>query len=252
MSTVPQKNNCQCCTGIDTETPQRINNSPGQPAISYRIGRHSNFIESIYARLSSTDYPALASLTTRESNDFTLALTDALAGSLDVLSFYTERFANEHYLRTATERMSVQELSRLTGYELAPGVAASTHLAFTLQSTPGMPDKAVEIPIGTRVQSVPAQDEQAQTFETVNAVPARSGWNAIPVQTSTPWRPQSGDTELWLDGLATQLEPGDAILIVGADRMDHPENEHWDVRVLADVKPDNVNNRTRILWDRSL
>ena len=95
---------CDCCAGVDADTPRRIANPPGLPAIDYRIGRHADFYDSLRARLSSAEYPALAALTSRESSDFTLALGDALACSLDVLGFYTERYAQEHYLRTATEQ----------------------------------------------------------------------------------------------------------------------------------------------------
>ncbi|WP_323001809.1 putative baseplate assembly protein [Denitromonas sp.] len=246
------RTDCDCCAGIDAVTPARISNPPGLSQIAYRIGRHGDFVESMRARLSSADRPALAALTTREARDFTLAITDALATSLDVLSFYTERFANEHYLRTATERLSVREMARLIGYELAPGVAAGTHLAFTLQTIPGAPAEPIVIPVGTRVQSVPGQDEQAQSFETVAPTPARAEWNAIPVQTRVRWLPKSGDTELWLDGLATGLQPGDAILIVGSERMTDPGSERWDVRVLASVTLDNTRGRTRVRWDHPL
>lgn len=243
---------CDCCAGVGADTPRRIDNPPGLPAISYRIGRHGDFVDSMRARLSAADTPALAALSTREASDFSLAITDALATSLNVLGFYTERYAQEHYLRTATERLSVREMARLIGYQLAPGVAAGTHLAFTLQATPGAPAEPIVIPVGTRVQSVPGQDEQAQSFETVAPTPARAEWNAIAVQTTVPWRPQSGDTELWLDGLATQLQAGDAILIVGNERIGTPDSEHWDVRVLAGVEPDNANGRTRVFWNHPL
>lgn len=244
---------CGCCAGVDADTPARVHNPPGLPAIAWRVGRHGDFLASMQARLSSTDTPALAALGTREMSDFSLALADAMATSLDVLSFYTERYAQEHYLRTATERLSVREMARLIGYRLAPGVAASTHLAFKLLEAPGAaPPEPIQIPVGTRVQSVPGQDETAQSFETVAEVPARVQWNAMPVQTRVPWRPQSGDTELWLDGLATQLQPGDAILIVGSDRVSDPGSEHWDVRVLSAVLPDNANARTRVLWNHPL
>ena len=246
------KPDCGCCTGVDAQTPQRIDNPPGLPAIAYRIGQHGDFMQSLRARLSSADYPALAALTSREESDFTLALADALACSLDVLAFYTERYAQEHYLRTAVERLSVGQMARLIGYRPAPGVAASTHLAFTLQSVPGAPAEPIVIPVGTRVQSVPGQDEQAQTFETVAPAPARAEWNAIPAQSTRAWAPHFGDRELWLTGLTTQLQPGDAILIVGADRIDNPGSEHWDVRVLAGVEADNDNNRTRIFWQHPL
>lgn len=247
-----QRPDCGCCAGVDAATPRPIDNPPGLPAIVYRAGRHGDFLESIRARLSSADYPALAALTTREASDFTLAISDVLASSLDVLAFYTERYANEHYLRTATERLSVLEMARLIGYQLAPGVAASTHLAFTLQSAPGAPTGPITIPVGTRVQSVPGQNEQAQTFETVALAPARAEWNAIPVQTRAPWRPRSGDTELWLDGVATQIQSGDAILIVGADRIANPGSEHWDVRVVSSAELDTENQRTRVRWSHPL
>ncbi|MCY1481501.1 putative baseplate assembly protein [compost metagenome] len=246
------KPDCDCCAGVDADTPRRLDNPPGLPAVNYRIGRHGDFLDSLKARLSSADHPALAALTSREGDDFTLALSDALACSLDVLSFYTERYAQEHYLRTATEPLSVRQMARLIGYRPAPGVAASTHLAFTLLETPGAPAEPIVIPVGTRVQSVPGQGEQAQTFETTAPAPARAAWNAIPVQTARPWQPQSGDTALWLAGLATGLQPGDAILVVGNERLADPGSERWDVRVLAAVEPDNANNRTRVAWSHPL
>ncbi|HUG29453.1 MAG TPA: putative baseplate assembly protein [Candidatus Limnocylindria bacterium] len=218
------------------------------PQIAYRAGRHASFMESLTARLSSADYPALSPLTTREDSDTTLALFDAMASSLDVLTFYTERYANEHYLRTATERLSVIEMARLIGYRPAPGVAASTHLAFTLQDLPGAPSDPITIPVGTKVQSVPGQDEVAQTFETVEPAPARAAWNAVPAQAATRWVPASGDTSLWLAGLATGLEPGDAILIVGTGRMGSATSDAWQVRILTAVTPDNGNGRTMVEW----
>ncbi len=86
-----------------------------------------------WPRLSSVELPALAGLATREDGDFTIALCDALATTLDVLSFYQERIANENYLRTATERRSILELAQpdrlRAGARASP---ASTYLAFTL------------------------------------------------------------------------------------------------------------------------
>jgi hypothetical protein len=246
---------CGCCAGLDAETPARIDNPPGQSAVAYRVGVHASFRESLLARLSSSGLPALAGLTTRDGGDFTIALCDALATTLDVLSFYQERIANENFLRTATERRSILELARLIGYELAPGVAASTFLAFTLQEVPGSPALAagpVEIPVGARVQSVPGPDEQPQTFETVEPVEARAEWNAIPVQTSVPWRPRFGDRELWLAGVGNGVRAGDVILVVGRERLDDAGSERWDVRLLTAVEEDREKQRTRIAWDEPL
>lgn len=246
---------CGCCSGLDTETPARIDNPAGQSSVSYRVGTHARFKESLLARLSSAQLPALAGLTTRDDSDFTIALCDGLATTLDVLAFYQERIANENFLRTATERRSILELARLIGYELAPGVAASTYLAFGLQEVPGSPALAagpVQIPIGTRVQSVPGPDEKPQTFETVEVVEARAEWNAIPVQTALAWHPQFGDTGLWLAGVGNAVQAGDVIVIVGQERLSNPASRRWDVRLLTEVVEDRAKQRTRLTWSGPL
>jgi hypothetical protein len=96
------------------------------------------------ARLAGRTLPnrpdrPLSGLSTRSTDDPAIALLDAWATVADVLSFYQERIANEGFLRTASERLSVLELARAIGYELNPGVAASTHLAFTVEEAQGSP-----------------------------------------------------------------------------------------------------------------
>ena len=107
-------------------TPASQDNPSGLSTIAYRAGTWSSFKESMLARLSSSDYPALQPLKTRSDDDFTGALSDASAMMLDVLTFYQERLANEGYLRTAGQLRSLTELSRLIGYQPAPGVSASS------------------------------------------------------------------------------------------------------------------------------
>lgn len=246
---------CACCAGTAAETPARVDNPAGQRAIVYRAGTHASFKASLLARLSDAELPALAALGARDDDDFTIALCDALATTLDVLSFYQERIANENFLRTATERRSVLELARLIGYEPAPGVAASTYLAFTLQEVPGSPALApapVALPVGTRVQSVPGPGEQAQTFETVEVAEARVEWNAIPVQTSIAWHPGLGDRELYLSGVANSVQPGDVVLVVGQERLNDPGSERWDIRLLTAVDVDAQSQTTRLAWGEGL
>ncbi len=234
------------------QTPQAELNPPGQSAISYRTGIWSTFKQSMLARLSSSDYPALAGLKTRADDDYSIALLDASSVVLDILTFYQERLANESYLRTATQLYSLNQLSSLIGYQPAPGVAASVYLAFTLTSTPGQPtnlsNSAITIPTGTTVQSVPAQGQKPQSFQTSADILAKPQWNALPVQTGTPWIPQNGDVSVYLDGTSTQLQPGDAFLIVGDERVGHPNNSNWDLRLVSTVTPDPANQRTLVTW----
>ena len=79
-----------------------------------------------------------------------------------MLTFYQERYANEAFLRTATQRESIGRLARLIDYRLRPGVAALAWLAFTVDD-----GKTLRVPTRLRVQSVPGQDEQPQIFETL-------------------------------------------------------------------------------------
>ena len=106
---------CGCCAGVVTETPEVIYNRPGLSSISYRVGTQTAFKASLLAALSSSALPALAPLTTRDNSDFSIALLDAWAVALDILSFYQERIANESYLRTAVDAASVFNLAELVG-----------------------------------------------------------------------------------------------------------------------------------------
>ena len=230
-------------------------NAPGLDAIAYRPGAWHDFREAIVARLSSRELEALAGLRAREEDDFAIALIDAFAVMADVLGFYQERIANEAFLRTATERRSVLELAALLGYQPAPGVAADAWLAFTLQEAPGAPALAslpVTIGAGTRTQSVPGPDEAPQTFETVAPVDARLEHNAIAVQTRAPQTIAFGTRELYVDGTGHRLAPGDAILVVGAERVRFAAGENWDVRLLTAVEADEARGLTRIAWREGL
>jgi hypothetical protein len=247
---------CGCCAGTSVQTPRLELNRPGLSALSYRAGTWAQFKDSMLARLSSADYPALRPLKTRSDDDFTIAFLDATATVLDILTFYQERLANEAYLRTATQLASLTRLSRLVGYQPAPGVSAATYLAFTLRQAPGSPPDPtappIVIPRGTQVQSVPPQGQQPQTFETSADIPARPDWNALQVRTGVTWVPQIGDTFVYLSGTGTQLQPGDAILIVGDERIQVSNSPNWDVRIVTTVTADTRNNRTYVTWSEPL
>lgn len=209
---------CGCCSGVHVATPQAEQNRPGLSRIAHRPGRYATFAQSMLARLSGSDLPELAALRTRAPDDASIALCDAWAVAADVLAFYQDRIANEGYLRTSTERRSLIELGRLTGYALRPGVSASVYLAYDLDASAG----SVTIPVGTRAQSVPAAGEKMQTFETAEALEARAAWSRIAARISEPaWRSRTDDDPdygvlvkgLTFKGTATQLKPNDAVLV---------------------------------------
>jgi len=222
--TLRELTECGCCAGTTAETPSAIDNRPGLDAVRFRHGTHPQFTATMLAALSSAANPALRKLRTRDDDDLTIALLDGAAVVEDVLTFYSERIANEAFLRTADERRSVLELARSIGYELRPGVAASTWLAFTVEDSAGAPGYAI-IDKGTKVQSIPAPKERPQVFETLETIEALDDWNAMQAK-STEFKLKDR-FELALKGTSTGLKPGDILLVVGQEREGDATSGDW-------------------------
>ena len=249
---LPEEQLCGCCAGLMQETPQAITNRSALSAVAYRAGTYSTFYASLLAALSDPGLPALSALRTRDNADFTIALLDAWAISLDILTFYQERFANEAFLRTAVDDRSVFELTRLIGYVPSPGVSASAVLAFTLSSATGSPDNVL-VPAGTRVQSIPGPGQKPQVFETSSDLTAVIALNAIPAQTHLPWQLGPGDTSTWIAGSANNINVGDALLFIGTSTSGQPSpTGPADLRYVSRVKVNPVSGNTEIWWNSTL
>ncbi len=247
---------CGCCEGIEIVTPLSTYNRPGLSEISYRIGTHAGFLETMTARLTGyylekqddqgnirKVYP-LTGLTTRDAGDPALALLDAWATVADVLTFYQERIANEGYLHTATERRSIVELARLVGYKPRPGVAASVFFAYNIDANTR---EEVVIPAGSRAQSIPGPDELPQSFETSDDLKARAQWNNLKprmVQAQTKETILNVDNpRLYLKGISTNLRANDALMIDFGEEQEQPI-----FRYVVDVLPDSENDRTLVTF----
>ncbi|MEZ5082197.1 MAG: putative baseplate assembly protein [Bacteroidales bacterium] len=211
MSTINQHLDArECCEGITYLTPASVENLPGLASLVYRTGTFGSFKTSMQTGISSK--AAITKLTSRDNDDPAVALLDSWATVLDILTFYQERIANEGYLNTATQRRSALELSRHISYKLSPGVAAGTHVAFTMDESPGAPAQAV-IHAGTKVQSIPGQDELPQVFESTEEIVARKDWNTIKPRLSQPQNIVTTMESIILAGTTTNINPGDILLI---------------------------------------
>lgn len=245
---------CGCCAGVTERTPVPTANRPGLDALRYRVGTHGAFFETLTARLSrlflekpdgggeeaKKIYP-LQGLRTRSTDDPSIALLDVWAVLADVLTFYQERIANEGYLRTALERLSLLELGRLVGYAPRPGVAASVYLAFTVDDN----YEEVVVPAGTRAQSVPeGEGELPQFFETRGPLTARSAWNVLVPRLERPQDFQvlnAGESAVvYLDGTSTQLKANDPICVP----------EHFTLYRATSVVADSEAGRTAVTLER--
>jgi hypothetical protein len=246
---------CGCCEGTQPLTPAPVCNRPGLDALAYRVGTHAQFLETMKARLSTTSvegvgadgqtietFRPLQGLTTRDTGDFSIALLDGWAMVGDVLTFYQERIANEGYLRTATERRSVLELSRLVGYTLRPGVAATAYLAYTLDDNQADP---VTIPAGARSQSVPGPGEMPQYFEIGEDLLAHREWNNLQVRVKQPQNITLANAltinTIQVAGVNTNLKAGDKLLLLFSD-----DGATSVVRTVASVQTQFADQRSEV------
>ncbi|MGH7516516.1 MAG: putative baseplate assembly protein [Gemmatimonadales bacterium] len=223
---------CGCCE-LPATTPLEATNRPGLSAIVFRTGTYATFRLSMLQRIARAG--ALSALRTRRDDDYAITLFDMWATVADVLTFYQERIANEGFLRTARLRDSILRMARLLDYQLRPGVAATTLLAFSLDK-----GASLQIPVGLRVQSVPGEDEKPQTYETLESsladarlnrmriLPAPEGFNPL----------AKGNTSAILApgpaGLAgaAALSPGDRLLLF------EPTTGHLEELAVRDLRVD--------------
>ncbi|MFJ4276568.1 putative baseplate assembly protein [Streptomyces massasporeus] len=209
-----------CRDGHDERlAPAPPHNAPGRTALDYRVGVYGSFRAALLDRLASPAHPALNGLTVRTPDDPAIGLLDATAVLGDLLTFHSERIADEAYIRTANEHRSLVLLGRLVGHRPRPGVAAATHLAYTLERDPRAGAQNVLIPRGARSHSVPASaDEASLTFETARDLTARWDFNELTVRRRRPSlvTPQDLDrrSELFVEGTGLSLQTGDQLLFV--------------------------------------
>jgi predicted phage baseplate assembly protein len=250
-------NDCGCCTGVRAGVPGVVFNRPGLSALAYRSATWHEFRSSLLAALSDRARPQLAGLATRDDDDFTIALLDAVAAMGDVLTFYGERIASESFLRTAAERRSILELARLIGYELRPGVAAATVLAFMVEDPPGavapaLAPRVATVDIGVKVQSIPGHGETPQTFETIEPLEARVEWNAMKPKRTAPQSLTSSPDAVMLAGTSTGLAAGDVLLLAAGTPGTAVGSTDWEARRVAQVTVDFAAERTEVRLDARL
>ena len=176
----PPAGGCGCgcgCSGSDSDSicpcedqggcAWPIDNLPGLPTISYRVGDFGSFRQAML--LTSPLDPAgetyLEGWRPTAGSDLALQVVDWWAYVADVLTFYNERIANEQYLGTAVLPSSVSRLISLLGYRPRPGIGATATLG-VLAAGPG----AVTLPAGFQAASKAAPGIASQTFELAQSV----------------------------------------------------------------------------------
>jgi hypothetical protein len=197
---------CMSCTG--TKDRQVVGDR--------RVFRHAALKSLMLSRIGSTEVEGLRpldALGTRDNDDPTIALIDAYAGALHILAWSTARLAEDGSIRKTGDRDALVELVGLLGYEPRPAISATTTLAFEIEAFPGSPATA-KVPKGTKVASVPAQDEQPKIFETDAELEARVEWNALlPVLKDDPQEINANTKSIEIVGVDTLAKVGDLVLV---------------------------------------
>lgn len=248
----PPSSDSPCCTPCASatgatdlpESPVGTTNIAGRSRLRYRAGVHGTFKEAMLESAAASE--GLRAHTSRGDESGAVALMDTCAVMLDVVTFYTEVLANEGYLPTAVERRSVLEMARSIGYELKPGVAASTRLAFEVQIAPGMAE-TVEVPTGTQVQSLPQGQELPLTFETTEPITAYPAWNRFAPRLTRPQVWTAGKTTISLAGTGLGLRLSGRLVLLFA-----PVGGAFQVATIANLAEDYDRKVTQVTLNRPL
>jgi len=215
-------NDCLSFLGDDFRFPARPSNRAGLARIAYRIGAFPEFRELLMRRIDEA--VELRAWTHREPDDPGIALLEGAAIVGDILTFYQEHYANEAFLRTASWRESIDRLTRLIGYRLAPGIGGPTTFAFEVKGT-----RPVTIPQGFPVKAELQGAEKAGNFRMdaeITAWPHLSAFNLYRARHYTSYVPANADTvEIHTAGgddshaaiAALELKAGDKIMLIPAE-----------------------------------
>jgi uncharacterized phage protein gp47/JayE len=117
--------------------------NPDVPAIDYTSRDYEGF------KTSLLDYASRAfpQWVPSSEGDFGVLLVELFAYLGDSLSYYGDRLQQESFLPTATQRLSLLQISDLLGYSPSNGVPATGTVTFQTSN----PGPAVTVPAGTQV-----------------------------------------------------------------------------------------------------
>lgn len=190
--------------------PRRLFNPPGLGELDYLIGDFGDFRRALLTALPGE--VGLAGWRPSATTDLALQMAEWWAYLADILALYSERAANEAYLRTADLPESVDRLIRTLGYRPRPGIAAHGVVAALTTGSKGL-----TVPAGFQVQSKPGPGKTPQIFEvgarTAVAVPTAVDVD-LPGDDSLV--PGGGEPGALLAGSITSVKPGDELLVLAS------------------------------------
>lgn len=160
----------------------------------------------------------LASRYSARSGDLAMEMLRATSRAAHVLTGHIDAYANEGYLRTATQWESLRKLTAMIGYHPAPGAAASTVVGLILG------DDAigtVEIARGIPISYSPSGGGKPVIFETIDGILAHRALSAARLKghdiNEDPFDAvKASDFILPKGGV---VKPGDLAVLVNGDKQ---------------------------------
>lgn len=194
--------------------PRVIFNLPSRNAIAYRVGDYSSFRHALLLSLKDGSANPIESelidWNPSAEGDLAVQIVEWWAYLADILTFYSDRIANESYLRTADLPESVHRLVRILGYRPRPGIGASGIVAAIANNS-----KSFSLPQGFQIQSKPSQGKQPQIFE-LNTDTLIQFPGAIAAEPVANPSLLTGNSVL-LQGSVNTIKVGDRLLLLKKD-----------------------------------
>jgi hypothetical protein len=200
------------------------------PFIDYMAKDYSSFRQALVDYIS-TKYPFW---TERSEADLGMMLIDLFSYAADRLSYLQDTIANEAYLDTARQRVSVKRHAQFIDYRMHDGCNSKTYLYFKAI-------KGGEVPANTQV-CTESEDNDVIVFETDEPLKIYKANNLLNIHT---WGNKlcclpKGTTSIYLEKNQAHLKKGDFIALY------EKNSNHLCVIQLITVLP-NDENKTDIV-----
>ena len=150
-----------------------------------------------------------------QSSDYTWEMMRAFARAAHVLLGHLDAYANEGYLRTATQWDNVRRLAAMVNYQPTPPASATATVALLLDEDVDLAGDTVAIDRGLAMKYAPPEGGAPLLFETLRPVEVHPDLNAAHAEdwnvNTTPLA-FSAPTQ-WLAPAKATLAPGDLVVL---------------------------------------
>ena len=141
-----------------------------------------------------------------DSGEYGWEIMRAAARAAHVLLGHLDAYANEGYIRTASQWDNLARLAAMVNHQPAPPTSATTTVGLIVD--PGDDDASVEIARGLAMKYTPPEGGAPVVFETLKPLTVHADLNAA---RAVGWHSDPnalGDTDLWVDDEEAELAPG--------------------------------------------